>query len=89
MTHSPPSSKPGATASASTRGPKPGQKTRPTTCRSDRDLSKVTHVDGVSYCDVCGYYIDSQDNCSPTCPAKPVSFEGVKREYQKSGGGDR
>ena len=33
-----------------------------------RDLAKVTHVDGVSYCDVCGYWIDAYDTCSASCP---------------------
>lgn len=36
-----------------------------------RDLSKVTYVDGCSYCDVCGYcLIESTDECSSNCPTK-------------------
>lgn len=32
-----------------------------------RDPSKVTHVDGLDYCDICNYCIDGQDVCSNTC----------------------
>lgn len=36
-----------------------------------RDISKVTHTDGISYCDVCGYWISqSTDECSLSCPTK-------------------
>lgn len=65
-----------------------------------RDLGKVTHVDGVSYCDVCGYCIDALDMCSPQCatqrrkqpsaraePKQPkVSLEDIAAAFERNKG---
>lgn len=62
-----------------------------------RDPWKVTHVDGCSYCDVCGYWIDANGSCRPDCasqdrrpsaraePRKPkVSLADIAEAFSKA-----
>jgi hypothetical protein len=64
-----------------------------------RDLGKVTHVDGCSYCDLCGHWIDANGACRPDCspqlkrpsaraaPRKPkVSLDDIERAFARNKG---
>ena len=44
-----------------------------------RDRSKVTHDDGIDYCDLCNYCIDGLDICSNTCAFVVVRHQALQK----------
>lgn len=83
MTHSPPNSKGGGTRDTAASSASPGQKTQTTTCRT-KCTSAFCYVNFQGWHHIPGCALHHE-----TLERERVSFDGIRREYQKNGGGDR